>query len=60
MTKKEATKLKRKILGLAWDINRKEAKKERLARLLVDKAYRYARFTPADHRAFYRSRRIKP
>jgi hypothetical protein len=58
VTKKEAAALKRRILGLAWDINRKKAKKEKLARLLVDNAHEHARFSPADYRAFYRSRRI--
>ena len=60
MTKKEAKALKQQLLGLRWDINRKEAKIERLARLLVGKAHAHARFTKADYRAFFRSRRIKP
>jgi hypothetical protein len=59
MTKKEATALKQQLLGLRWDVNRKEAKIERLARLLVDKAQRHARFTRADYAAFFKSRRIK-
>jgi hypothetical protein len=60
MTKKEATALKRQLLGLRWDINIKEAKIERLARLLIDKAHAHARFTKSDYRAFFRSRRIQP
>jgi hypothetical protein len=60
MTKKQAKALKRKILGLRWDINIKEAKLERFARLLVDNAHGYARITRADYRAFFKARRIKP
>jgi len=60
MTKKQAKALKQQILGLSWDAHRKQAKGENLARLLVDKAYRYARITHADYAAFFKSRRIKP
>jgi hypothetical protein len=59
MTKKQAKALKRKILGLRWDINRKEAKLERFARVLVDTAHAHARITKADYRAFFKARRIK-
>ena len=59
MTKKQAKALKRKILGLRWDINRKEAKLERFARVLVDTAHVHARITKADYRAFFKARRIK-
>jgi hypothetical protein len=60
MTKKQATALKRKILGLRWDINIKEAKLERFARFLVENTHGHARFTRADYAAFFKSRRIKP
>jgi len=60
MTRKEANKLKRKLLGLRWDINLKTAKLERLARLLVENAHEHSRFTASDYKAFYRSRRINP
>ena len=60
MTKKQAKALKQRILGLNWDANIKRAKAVNLARLLVDKAYRYARITRADYTAFFKARRIKP
>jgi hypothetical protein len=60
MNAKEAKALKRQILALNWDANRKRAKAENLARLLVEEAHRHARITAADHRAFFKSRRIKP
>jgi hypothetical protein len=59
MTKKQAKALKQQILGLRWDINRKEAKLEHLARLLVDNAHAHARITKADYRAFFKARGIK-
>jgi hypothetical protein len=59
MTKKQAKALKQQILGLRWDINRKEAKLERFARFLVENAHGHARITKSDYRAFFRSRRIK-
>jgi len=60
ITKKQAKALKQSILGLNWDAHRKQAKAANLARLLVDKAYRYARITRADYAAFFKARRIKP
>ena len=60
MTKKQAKALKQRILGLSWDAHRKQAKAAAGARLLVDKAYRYARITRADYAVFFKSRRIKP
>jgi hypothetical protein len=60
MTRKEAAKLKRTLLGLRWDINLKTAKLQRLAKRLVENALEHARFTESDYNAFYRSRRINP
>jgi hypothetical protein len=59
MTKQQAKKLKRKLLGLRWDINMKSAKLERLARLLVEKAHEHSQFTKSDYRGFFESRRIR-
>lgn len=53
--KKEIQKLKQQILGLNWDANRKRAKAVNLSKKLPTRA----RFTKADYRAFFKSRRIK-
>jgi len=60
MTQRQIKKLKQQILGLNWDLNRKRAKATNLAKMLCETAHEHARFTRADYRAFFKSRRIKP
>jgi hypothetical protein len=59
MTKEQIKALKRQILGLNWDANIKRAKALNLSNLLIDKAHAHARFTKADYKTFFKSRRIK-
>jgi hypothetical protein len=58
MTKKELHKLKMKILGLNYDAIRKRTKAVNLTKDLTEQVPSF-RFTPADYRAFYKSRRLK-
>ena len=60
MNATEANALKRQILSLNWDSNMKRAKAVNLSKKLVETAHLHARFTPADYRAFFKTRRIKP
>ena len=60
VNKKQADALKRQILSLNWDANMKRAKAVNLSKKLVETAHIHARFTPADYRAFFKARRIKP
>jgi hypothetical protein len=58
MTKQEIHKLKMQVLGLNYDAIRKRTKASYLAKKLLEQVPSF-RFTPADYRAFYRSRNLK-
>ena len=58
MTQRQLKKLKIYILGLHWDANRKRAKAQNLTTKLIQKDPSF-RFTEADYKKFYKSRRVK-
>jgi len=59
MTKRQIKKLKQHILGLNWDANIKRARAMNLSKQLIEQAHADVRFTKADYRAFFKSRRIE-